>query len=79
AVFLRKTIRHVQEDFYKKLDGKKYGGIYAFSPPIFIARDPDIIKNILVRDSPSFHDCGFFSDEEMKPLTGHLFLTSGKR
>jgi cytochrome P450 family 6 len=79
AAFLRKTIAHVQEDLYKKLDGEKYGGIYAFSIPMFIVRDPDIIKTILVKDFPSFHDHGFFSDEEMEPLTGHLFLLSGKR
>jgi cytochrome P450 family 6 len=79
AVFLRKTISHVQEDFYKKLDGEKYGGIYALSIPMFIVRDPDIIKNMLVKDFPNFHNRGFFSDEEMEPLTGHLFLLSGKR
>ncbi|GFG37779.1 hypothetical protein Cfor_07812, partial [Coptotermes formosanus] len=67
------------EDFYKNLDGERYGGIYAFSIPMFIVRDPDIIKNILVKDFPSFHDRGFFSDEEMEPLTGHLFLLSGMR
>jgi cytochrome P450 family 6 len=79
AVFLRKTIGHVQEDLYKKLDGERYGGIYAFSIPMFIVRDPDIIKYILVRDFSSFHDRGFFMDEEREPLTGHLFLLPGNR
>jgi cytochrome P450 family 6 len=50
AVFFRKSIGHVHEEFYKELEAEKYGGIYAFTKPIFVFRDPDIIKNVLVKD-----------------------------
>jgi cytochrome P450 family 6 len=79
ASFFRKSIGHVYEDLYKKLDGEKYGGIYAFTNPMFIFRDPDVIKNILVKDFASFHDRGFSVDEENEPLVGHLFFLSGIR
>jgi cytochrome P450 family 6 len=77
AVLFRKAIGHVYKEHYKKLDGEKYGGIYAFTKPKLILRDPDIIKNILVKDFFSFHDHTLFTDEEIEPLSGHLFLLRG--
>jgi len=78
-LLLRAPMCHVFENIYKELDGEKYGGTYALSKPGFIFRDPDIIKNVLVKDFSSFHDRGFFMDEELEPLTGHLFLLRGNR
>jgi len=78
-IFFRETLGLVFENIYKELDGEKYGGTYALTKPGFIFRDPDIIKNVLVKDFSSFHDRGFFIDEELEPLTGHLFLLSGHR
>jgi len=78
-ILLRGTLGHVFENIYKELDGEKYGGTYSLTKPGFIFRDPDIIKNVLVKDFSSFHDRGFFVDEELEPLTGHLFLLRGNR
>jgi cytochrome P450 family 6 len=78
-MLLRKPIGHVFIDLYKKLDGEKYGGFYTFAKPGFIFRDPEIIKSVLVKDFTSFHDRGFFTDEELEPLTGHLFFLPGNR
>ena len=79
ALFFRKPIGHVHEKFYKKLEGEKYGGIFVFTKPTFLFRDPDIIKNILVKDFINFIDRGLFIDEEIEPLTGHLFLLGGSK
>ncbi|PNF35807.1 putative cytochrome P450 6a14 [Cryptotermes secundus] len=78
-IFVRKSIGHMFVDLYKKLDGEKYGGTYMFTKPGFIFRDPEIIKNVLVKDFSSFHDRGFFIDEQLEPLTGHLFLLPGNK
>jgi cytochrome P450 family 6 len=78
-MFLKRSVGHVKADIYMKLDGEKYGGSYMFTKPEFIFRDPDIIKNVLVKDFANFHDRGFFADEELEPLTAHLFFLSGKR
>jgi cytochrome P450 family 6 len=77
--FQRAPIGHLFANIYKQLDGEKYGGTYAITKPGFIFRDPDVIKNVLVKDFSSFHDRGFFMDEELEPLSGHLFLLPGKR
>jgi cytochrome P450 family 6 len=79
AVLFRKTIGHVHEELYKRLEGEKYGGIYAFTKPKFLFRDPDIIKTILIKDFPSFHDRPLFTDEDIEPLTGHLLLLRGSK
>ena len=79
ALFLRKPIGHIHEEFYKKLEGEKYGGMYALTKPIFLFLDPDIIKNVLVKDFNNFIDRGLFIDEEIEPLTGHLFLLRGSK
>ena len=78
-LLFRATVGLVFENIYKELDGEKYGGTYALTKPGFIFRDPDIIKNVLVKEFSSFHDRGFFMDEEREPLTGHLFLLRGQR
>jgi cytochrome P450 family 6 len=78
-MFLRMSVGHMFAKLYKKLDGEKYGGTYTFTKPGFIFRDPEIIKTVLVKDFTSFHDRGFFRDEELEPLSGHLFLLPGKR
>ena len=77
-IFLRGTLGNVFENIYKELDGEKNGGSYAFTKPGFIFRDPDFIKNVLVKDFSNFHDRGFFMDEELEPLSGHLFVLLGK-
>ena len=78
-LFQRASIGHLFEKIYKELDGEKCAGTYALSKPGFIFRDPDIIKNVLVKDFSSFHDRGLFMDEELEPLSGHLFLLPGNR
>jgi len=78
-LFRKASLGHLFENIYKELDGEKYGGTYTLTKPGFIFRDPDIIKNVLVKDFSSFHDRGFFMDEELEPLSGHLFVLPGKR
>jgi len=78
-LFLKASIGHVFENIYKELDGEKYGGTFALTKTGFIFRDPDIIKNVLVKDFSSFHDRGFYMDEELEPLSGHLFVLPGKK
>jgi cytochrome P450 family 6 len=79
TLFFRKSFGHVLEDVYKKLEWEKYGGIYVFTKPMFVFRDPDIVKSVFVKDFMSFHDHGVFMDEEIEPLTGTLFLLGGSR
>jgi len=77
--FLRKNVGQVHQSNYMKLEGEKFGGFYTFTEPRFLFRDPDIIRNVLVKDFQNFHDHGLFRDEDIEPLSGHLFLIGGSR
>ena len=47
--------------YYKKFKGKAPAiGLYNFLSPTILPIDPELVKNILVRDFNSFHDRGLF-------------------
>jgi cytochrome P450 family 6 len=69
----RKSFGDYLAGVYKKFEGQKFGGTYAFTMPRFLLRDPDLIKDILVKDFSSFQDRGFYMNEEIEPLSAHLF------
>ena len=75
----RKPIADLIEDIYNKFEGHKYGGTYAFTSPRFLVRDPDIIKDVLVKDFSSFHDRGVYMNEDIEPLSAHLFSLTGMK
>ena len=66
-------------EFYRKFEGEKYGGLYRFATPQLLLRDPDIIKNVLVKDFDNFYGRGIKVNAEKEPLAGHLFLLSGPK
>jgi cytochrome P450 family 6 len=78
-ILQRKPMGHVFQDLYKKFDGAKYGGTYMLAKPGLVFCDPEIIKNVMVKDFSSFHDRGFYTDEEMEPLSAQLFFLRGNR
>lgn len=79
AIFRGKSVQQVVNELYKDFDGLKFGGIYSFAIPSLLLRDPEIIKNVLVKDFDKFHSRGILINEEKEPLQGHLFSLSGSR
>ncbi|GLV36701.1 Cytochrome P450 6a14 [Carabus blaptoides fortunei] len=59
--------------------GCKYGGFYMFNEPILMLLDPELIKQILTKDFEYFHDRSGSANEKDDPLSGHLFVTTGKK
>ena len=78
-VLIRKPIGDICADIYNKLEGHKYGGTYTFTIPTFFVRDPDFIKDVLVKDFSNFHDRGVYMNEENEPLSAHLFSLTGMK
>ncbi|XP_011705562.1 PREDICTED: probable cytochrome P450 6a20 [Wasmannia auropunctata] len=54
-------------------------GMYTFFKPNLVIADPDLIRTVLTKEFGSFHDRGMYCNEKIDPLSGHLFLISGKR
>lgn len=66
-------------ELYKRLDGKRYGGLYSLDRPLLLLRDPELIKVLLVKDFAHFHSRGIEINEKAEPLQGHLFALSGSK
>lgn len=76
-VLMRKSFGETFAEHYKLFAGNAFGGAYMALRPVLLIRDPDIIKNILVKDFDHFHDHGFDFDEKIDPLSGNLFMLTG--
>jgi cytochrome P450 family 6 len=76
-VLMRKSMGETYVNHYKRFNGNKYGGVYLAHQPQLLIRDPDMIKDILVKDFDHFHDHGFAFDEKIDPLSGNLFMLKG--
>ncbi|XP_069671901.1 probable cytochrome P450 6a14 [Periplaneta americana] len=79
VMYSRKTIGEVYADFYRKFQGHRFAGIYQFHAPMLLALDPELIKNILVKDFEHFHDRRFPFDEKIEPLGANLFQLNGRK
>jgi cytochrome P450 family 6 len=56
--------------YYNQFKGKAAAvGGYFFLSPMLIAIDPELIKNIFVRDFSSFHDRGFYFNKKDDPIS----------
>jgi cytochrome P450 family 6 len=75
----QKSMGGAYAEIYKKMNRMKFGGVYLAHRPLFIIKDPDMIKNCLLKDFDYFHDHGFVFDEKIDPLTGNLFMLNGKK
>jgi cytochrome P450 family 6 len=76
-VLMRKSFGETFSEHYKLFAGNAFGGVYMVQRPHLVIRDPDIIKNIVVKDFDHFHDRGFDFDEKIDPLSGNLFMLTG--
>nr|ARO50425.1 cytochrome P450 [Chironomus tentans] len=64
---------------YKKFKGKAPAiGIYSFLSPSIFVLDPDLLKDILVRDFGSFHDRGMYYNKKDDPISANLLSLDGQ-
>lgn len=66
------------DDWYHQTT-EPFLGVYALFQPLLIARDPDFIRTILIKDFQYFVDRIIPVDEENDPLSAHLFVLKGDR
>jgi len=54
-----RLLTYLQELYHaKELKGAKYAGAFMSRNPIFLAHDPDFIKDVLIKDFQYFSDRG---------------------
>nr|XP_012215716.1 PREDICTED: probable cytochrome P450 6a14 [Linepithema humile]XP_012215718.1 PREDICTED: probable cytochrome P450 6a14 [Linepithema humile]XP_012215719.1 PREDICTED: probable cytochrome P450 6a14 [Linepithema humile] len=75
----RKSLGELYLDAYIKYKNHRAFGMYSFFKPNLVITDLDLIRTVLTKEFPSFHDRGFFCNEKTDPLSGHLFSLPGKK
>jgi cytochrome P450 family 9 len=64
---------------YSQLDGHKIGGTFQLMQPVYLVRDPELIKLVTVKDFEHFVDLPAFIPEDHEPiLTKSLQALKGK-
>ncbi|XP_011869165.1 PREDICTED: cytochrome P450 9e2-like [Vollenhovia emeryi] len=65
---------------YNYFPNAKYFGTYNFGVPTILIRDPELIKDVMVKDFEHFPDHLSFVDENINPLAGkNIFALRGDR
>ncbi|XP_011173390.1 probable cytochrome P450 6a14 [Solenopsis invicta] len=54
-------------------------GLFDMREPILIVKDPDLIKDVLIKDFTTFANRGYSIHEKVEPLTQNLFFLEAKR
>lgn len=75
----RRSIGEEFTNFYRQLDGEPFGGVYRFSEPVLVLKDPETIKCFLIKNFQFFQNKGIHFDEKTDPLAANLSTLGGAR
>ncbi|XP_062563719.1 probable cytochrome P450 6d5 [Armigeres subalbatus] len=79
-LFLGKnSFSNICEKLYERNKQFRLLGTYFLLRPVLLVNDPQLAKNIMVRDFQHFHDRGLYVDEVNDPLSGNLFSLAGDK
>ncbi|KAF4524101.1 hypothetical protein B566_EDAN007684 [Ephemera danica] len=74
---------HISEFYcrvYKQFKDDKFVGFYRMRKPVLLFLDPELIKNILIKDFSHFTDHGLKSNTSTDPVQGrNLFMLGGQK
>ncbi|XP_025411625.1 probable cytochrome P450 6a14 [Sipha flava] len=76
-VMLKMTQGECLKNIYNDFPNEKFVGIYQLQKPTLLLRDPEIIRQFLVKSFTHFTDRGFLYDGHREPLTKHLVNLEG--
>ncbi|EFN86292.1 Cytochrome P450 6d3, partial [Harpegnathos saltator] len=67
------------QNAYMKYKEHRVFVMYTYFKPNLMITDLDLIRIVLMKEFKSFHDRGWYSNEKIDPMSGQLFLLSGKK
>ncbi|XP_034248782.1 cytochrome P450 6k1-like [Thrips palmi] len=73
------SIGDIADKVYKDYPNEPVAGTFVMMQPLLHLHDPEIIKQVLIKDFQDFHGRGIYVETERDPLTAHLFNLSGQR
>nr|WCC58061.1 cytochrome P450 [Pharsalia antennata] len=66
----KKSSFEISGDIYKQYEDYPFVGVFRMGNPCLLLRDPEIIKNVLVKDFSHFVNNDIFVDKKLDPLLG---------
>lgn len=63
---------------YRRMGDRRFGGVYMFTRPLLILKDPDLIRRIYTKDFQHFVDRGFCSNPASDPIAKNLIHLNGR-
>ncbi|KAG7196585.1 hypothetical protein KM043_013078 [Ampulex compressa] len=77
-LLFRKSLPEGVKEMYEWFKDERFFGVFRVRSPVLILRDPDLVKNICVKDFACFSNRGIPVNSQ-DPLSGHLFNLEGKK
>ncbi|KAH8301480.1 hypothetical protein KR059_004245, partial [Drosophila kikkawai] len=79
GVGIKYHMRDINQRIYDKFKGKApFAGMFMFFRRTAMIIDPDLIKQVLIKDFHYFQDRGGFNSSRDDPLTAHLLTLEGE-
>nr|CAD7434664.1 unnamed protein product [Timema monikensis] len=75
----RLSTNMIYQKIYDKLDGHQFGGLFHLTKPVFIIRDLELVKNVLVKDFVHFNNRFRDTETGRGVLSKTLFLSAGPK
>ncbi|XP_076285745.1 putative cytochrome P450 6a13 isoform X1 [Lasioglossum baleicum] len=66
-------------DIYKTYKHEPVVGLFEGTSPILVINDPDIIKNVMIRDFSSFQERPYTAHGRTEPMSQHLFRLDARK
>ncbi|XP_046482183.1 probable cytochrome P450 6a13 [Neodiprion pinetum] len=79
AEFVRgkRSLAEVSLDLYKEFKGSRFVGIWEFHSPTLFVIDPELLRDILVKDFASWSTRGTAANVDVDPLSANLIHLNG--
>ncbi|XP_076664024.1 cytochrome P450 6B5 [Andrena cerasifolii] len=77
-LLFRKSLPEGTQEMYEWFKDERFFGVFRVRTPVLILRDPDLIKNICVKNFACFSNRGIPVNSQ-DPLSAHLFNLEGKK
>lgn len=78
CVLQKECVGQFMQRMYNEGVGNRFFGCYVFTRPALVLRDPELMKEILVKEFNTFFNRNAQSNHQKDPLSQNLFLIKGE-
>ncbi|XP_048508617.1 probable cytochrome P450 6a14 [Athalia rosae] len=75
----KRSAGEVYADLYRKLKSQRFGGIWNLSAPSLLVCDPELLRDVLIKNFGTWPGRGISFNEDVDPLSAHMVNFTGKK